>query len=75
MATIRVDAAQEIGTTAGAVWQYLNSHGPTAVSALTKELEAPRDVVLQGIGWLAREGKVEYVPGKGNAKIVGLTDT
>jgi hypothetical protein len=73
MAAIRIDAAQEIGTTAGHLWRYLSDHGPTPVTQLTKELEQPRDVVLQAIGWLAREGKVDYMPGKGKAKVLGLT--
>jgi hypothetical protein len=26
---------------------------------LVKEIDSPRDVVMQAVGWLAREGKVE----------------
>ena len=49
-----------IGTTAGSVWQVLNANGPITVARLVKETGAPRDVVMQGIGWLAREGKGFY---------------
>jgi len=40
------------------VWQYLDQHGPTTYSRLVKDLDASRDLIMQGIGWLAREGKV-----------------
>lgn len=60
-----------IGTTAGNVWQVLNANGPVTVARLVKETGAPRDVVMQGIGWLAREGKVAYFDGS-RTKRVGL---
>ncbi len=49
---------EQIGHTAGAVWHFLNDHGPTALTALVKEVEAPRDLIMQALGWLAREGKI-----------------
>jgi hypothetical protein len=30
---------------------------------LAKEIDAPRDVVMQAVGWLAREGKVMIIEG------------
>jgi hypothetical protein len=60
-----------IGTTAGSVWHVLNSQGPVTIARLVKETGAPRDVVMQGLGWLAREGKIAYFDG-GRAKRVGL---
>lgn len=74
MTTVRIDAAHEIGTAAGSIWQYLNTNGPAAISRLVKDLEQPRETILQGIGWLAREGKVDYAPGKGKARLVQLTE-
>lgn len=74
MMTVRLDAAHEIGQAAGAVWQFLNERGPTPLSKLVQELEQPKDVLLQGIGWLAREGKIEYSAGKGKSKLLKLTD-
>lgn len=73
MPPVRIDSAHQIGETAGAIWHFLNAHGPVPISKLVKELDQPKETVLQGLGWLAREGKIEYRPGKGNAKIVGLT--
>jgi hypothetical protein len=61
-----------IGTTAGSVWHVLNSQGPVTIAKLVKETGAPRDVVMQGLGWLAREGKIAYFDGA-RAKRVGLT--
>jgi len=49
-----------IGIVAGMVWEYLSQHGPVTQTRLAKEIDAPRDLVMQGIGWLAREGKVKF---------------
>ncbi len=48
----------QIGETAGMIWQILHTKGPLTIAKLVKEIEAPRDVVMQGLGWLAREDKV-----------------
>ena len=49
-----------IGAVAGIVWNYLDAHGAVTLSKLAKEVDAPRDMVMQGVGWLAREGKVKF---------------
>ncbi len=49
----------QIGETAGAIWQTLSEKGPQTIARLIKEIEAPRDVVLQAVGWLAREHKID----------------
>ena len=49
----------QIGETAGAIWQMLAENGPQSVARLIKEIEAPRDVVMQAMGWLAREHKID----------------
>ena len=51
----------EIGIAAGLIWSFLNSNGPSSLSRLVKELDAPRDLLLQGVGWLAREDKLLIV--------------
>ena len=53
-----VDCGELIGQTAGKVWHYLEQHGPISVSKLAKAIDDPRDNVMQAIGWLAREDKV-----------------
>jgi hypothetical protein len=48
----------QIGETAGIVWQTLNENGPMSITKLVKAVDLPRDSVMQAIGWLAREGKL-----------------
>lgn len=54
------DELAAIGSVAGMVWQFLDSHGPVTLGKLAKEVDAPRDAVMQGVGWLAREGKIRF---------------
>jgi len=49
-----------IGAVAGMVWEYLSHNGPVTLSKLSKDIDAPRDLVMQGVGWLARENKVRF---------------
>ncbi len=49
----------EIGETAGQVWQALNKKGSLSVAKLVEHVGGNRDVVMQAVGWLAREGKLE----------------
>jgi hypothetical protein len=42
------------------IWNYLEGNGPVTLSKLAKDIDAPRDVVMQGVGWLAREGKIRF---------------
>jgi hypothetical protein len=74
MTPARIDAAHEIGSAAGAIWTFLHERGPTPVSKIVDELDQSKDVLLQGIGWLAREGKIEFAPGKGKARLLRLVD-
>lgn len=50
---------QEIGETAGLVWHLLDKSGPTTLAKLVKTADKPRDLVMQALGWLAREEKIE----------------
>ena len=61
----------KIGAAAGLVWQYLDQNGAVTLSKLAKELDAPRDQVMQGIGWLAREGKIRF-DGTPRSKVITL---
>lgn len=60
-----------IGAVAGMVWQYLELSGPVTLSKLAKDVDAPRDMVMQGIGWLAREGKLRFEETP-RSKLIGL---
>ena len=64
-------AVVRIGEAAGVVWTYLSSHGPTSLTVLAHGVGVPRDLLLQALGWLARENKVE-IADKGRGKIVSL---
>jgi len=48
----------EIGITAGDIWHYLDVHGKSTLSQITRSIDTDRDRVLMSIGWLAREGHV-----------------
>ena len=56
-----VFGAEQIGMTAGAVWNYLNDNGEASLASLKKELGTPTDLTIAAIGWLAREEKLEFV--------------
>ena len=58
------DPTDLIGNTAGAIWHLLSDNGPLSMTRLVKELGTSRDTVMQGVGWLAREGKLEIVEQK-----------
>ncbi len=63
--------ADGIGTVAGDVWSFLEDSGPVTLSKLAREIDVPRDLVMQGVGWLAREGKIEFQEGP-RSKLVSL---
>ena len=63
---------ENIGQVAGNVWSYLDQHGPMTLSKLARELDVPRDLVMQGVGWLGREGKITFQQG-GRNKMISLT--
>ncbi|MCA9409074.1 MAG: winged helix-turn-helix domain-containing protein [Candidatus Omnitrophica bacterium] len=45
---------------AGKTWQFLGQNGQTEINSLSKRLKEKNDVVLQSLGWLAREDKIRY---------------
>ena len=51
--------SEKIGDMAGKLWTYLKEKGPAPASRMQKELGASASLTHQGIGWLAREGKLE----------------
>lgn len=51
-------AVEQIGETAGAVWHCLFENGAMSMTKLVKSIDAPRDTVMQAVGWLAREDKI-----------------
>lgn len=59
MAVTSSSCTAQIGEVAGVVWHTLDHRGPMTLAQLAKEVDAPRDIVMQAVGWLAREGKVD----------------
>lgn len=50
----------KIGETAGKIWKVLKKKGEVNVAQLPKLMEEKSAVVYQALGWLAREGKIDY---------------
>ena len=72
MATvIRESCLSEIGDTAGKVWHVLDQKGSLTIAKLVKELDVSRDVIMQALGWLAREDKIE-IEEDGRTRTVSL---
>jgi len=67
--TVEVDS---IGAVAGHIWHDLKQNGPMTLSRLATHIDAPRDLVMQGVGWLAREGKVRFQK-KARSRLIELT--
>ncbi|MDX1948118.1 MAG: winged helix-turn-helix domain-containing protein [Pirellulaceae bacterium] len=67
----KVAGIAQIGETAGAVWRSLDEHGPMSLAKLVERVGGNRDLIMQAVGWLAREGKVEIAETK-RGRIVSL---
>ena len=51
---------ENIGSVAGAIWHYLEDNDEATITKLTRELSETERTVLMGVGWLAREGKLDF---------------
>lgn len=74
MATVETTSliVDQIGETAGEVWHTLLEHGQLTMTQLTKRVDAPRDRVMQAVGWLAREEKI-CIDEQARRKVISLT--
>jgi hypothetical protein len=61
----------QIGEVAGQVWHLLNQQGPLSLTRIVRDTDSPRDVVMQAIGWLAREEKIS-IEEDARSKVVSL---
>jgi hypothetical protein len=66
-----IECTEEIGKTAGEIWKLLSENGPMSLAKLVKTIAEPRDLVMQGIGWLAREDKLIFED-EGRSRIISL---
>lgn len=52
---------EAIGEAAGKIWQFLDKNGEASVNKVTTETGLSKNDVQRGIGWLAKEGKLNIV--------------
>jgi hypothetical protein len=58
---------KDIGNAAGVIWKYLNQQSePVALSAIRKNVKLSDTLLLMGLGWLAREDKLNIEMPKGS---------
>ncbi len=63
----------QIGATAGAIWDILQDVDKMAISQLPKAVKQKEAITYQALGWLARENKIEY-EARGNKTYVLLNN-
>jgi hypothetical protein len=66
---MKVEMKEQVGTTAGKIWQALNEEGPQTLVQLRKKLNGSGELVGFALGWLAREDKVDISQDKKNFKV------
>ncbi len=62
---------ETIGQSAGQIWQYLSANGECTLAKMKKDLDLKGNFADLGLGWLAREGKVD-ISKKGTATKIKL---
>ena len=67
----QVSGVTQIGETAGLIWGALSEEGPLSTAKLVKMIDRPRNTVMQALGWLAREDKIQ-IDEEGRSRIVSL---
>lgn len=72
MATVAPSSCvASIGITAGTVWSVLEENGPLSMTRLVRAVDEPKDLVMQALGWLAREDKI-FIEEEGRTRVVSL---
>jgi Mn-dependent DtxR family transcriptional regulator len=62
---------EAIGLAAGKIWQALSKKDTATISQIPKMIDEKDSLAFQALGWLAREGKVEY-QSQGNKTFVRI---
>jgi hypothetical protein len=52
---------EEVGEVAGKIWQFLNERGELSISRVISEMNVSQTIAYMGLGWLAREDKIEFI--------------
>ena len=72
MSSVTVSGSVEsVGELAGTVWHTLSEQGPLSFAKLVKSVDAPRDLVVMAVGWLAREDKIR-IEEKSRRRVISL---
>ncbi len=50
----------QIGITAGKIWEKLGEKGEISLTQLPRSVKEKSQVAYQSLGWLAKEGKIQY---------------
>jgi hypothetical protein len=58
-----------IGETAGKVWHVLSADGAQSLTKVKKSVKGPPELVFAAVGWLAREGKLEFASSGRSLKV------
>ncbi len=51
---------EQIGDAAGLIWTALKKNGEMSISQIPKSINMKQPLAYQGLGWLAKENKVNY---------------
>ncbi len=65
----RILSNDQIGQVAGKVWQLLAEEGDQSLTSIKKSIGGSDVVVLAAVGWLAREGKLEFLASGRSMKV------
>ncbi|MBC8521700.1 MAG: winged helix-turn-helix domain-containing protein [Candidatus Syntrophoarchaeum sp.] len=49
-----------MGTVAGEIWHLLKERDELSISGVVSEINASQSTAYMGLGWLAREDKLEF---------------
>lgn len=60
---------KQIGDAAGIIWKYLDQHTESTLSDLRQATKLSEQLMLMGLGWLAREEKLGLVQEKKGLKV------
>lgn len=60
-----------IGTTAGVLWQFLQQNGPSTMAKIAEACALDSKTLQRAIGWLAREDKIDFVS-RGRSELITL---
>ena len=72
-AVAELSVVDQVGETAGMVWHCLAENEAMSMAKLVKSIDAPRDTVMQAVGWLAREDKVR-IDETTRGRVISLKD-